>query len=123
VQLAVGLAIARREPLAPRESVRGRSLVVTLTLAAAALATVGYLAALSSGPASIIVPLVATSPTIGGVLGIIALRERVARHQAIGIAIGLAAIVLLARPLSRAFDTAQIDRWIGVGMTTAERTF
>jgi len=98
VQLAVGLAIARREPLEPRESVRGRSLVVTLTLAAAALATVGYLAALSSGPASIIVPLVATSPTIGGVLGIIALRERVARHQAIGIAIGLAAIVLLARP-------------------------
>jgi drug/metabolite transporter (DMT)-like permease len=39
---------------------------------------------------------VATSPTLGGVLGIALLRERVTRLQALGIAIGLFAIVLLA---------------------------
>jgi drug/metabolite transporter (DMT)-like permease len=98
VQLAVGAAIARREPVGMRDALTGRPFVVTLTLAAAALATVGYLAALSTGPASVIVPLVATSPTVGGILGILVLRERVTRLQALGIAAGLVAIVLLARP-------------------------
>jgi drug/metabolite transporter (DMT)-like permease len=98
VQLAVGIAIARRVPLDLAGSVRGMPLVVTLTLAAAALATVGYLSALSVGPASLIVPLVATSPALGGLLGILVLKEAVTRRQALGIAIGVVGIVLLARP-------------------------
>ena len=97
VQLVVGVAIARRIPLGLAESVRGTPLVVTVTLAAAALATIGYLSALSTGPASLIVPLVATSPALGGLLGILVLKETVARRQAVGIAVGLVGIVLLAR--------------------------
>ena len=98
VQLAVGILIARAEPIDIRSQLRGMPLVVTVTLAAAALATIGYLSALSVGPASLVVPLVATSPALGGLLGILWLKERVTRPQAIGIAIGLLAIVLLARP-------------------------
>ncbi len=98
VQLAVGAYIARAEPLDLGSQLRGMPLVVTVTLAAAALATVGYLTALSIGPASLVVPLVATSPALGGLLGIVVLGERVSRRQAIGIALGLVAIVLLARP-------------------------
>ena len=67
-----------------------------MTLAAAAVATVAYLAALQSGPASVIVPLVATSPTLGGLLGILVLKEHTTPRQRAGIAIGLLAVVLLA---------------------------
>lgn len=96
VQLIVGLFIARAEPLHVAEHLRGRPLAVTLTLAAAAVATVAYLAALHSGPASVIVPLVATSPTLGGLLGILVLKEHTTRRRRAGIAIGLLAVVLLA---------------------------
>lgn len=96
VQLVVGIAIARDEPLRLRQHTRGAPLVITLTLIVAAVATIGYLSALSVGPASLIVPLVATSPALGGVLGIIALRERASRHQLVGIAVGVVGIVLLA---------------------------
>jgi drug/metabolite transporter (DMT)-like permease len=97
VQLAVGLYIARSEPLGFRASLRGRGLVITVVLIGAALATIGYLAALSVGPASVIVPLVATSPSVGGLAGVLLLHERPARGQLAGIAVGLIAIVLLAR--------------------------
>jgi uncharacterized membrane protein len=98
VQLAVGAYIARAEPLDARSHLRGIPLVVTVTLAAAALATIGYLFALSVGPASIVVPLVATSPALGGLLGALVLRERLGARRAVGVAIGLAAIALLAGP-------------------------
>jgi drug/metabolite transporter (DMT)-like permease len=98
VQLAVGILIARSTPLDVAGALRGMPLVVTITLAAAALATIGYLSALSVGPASLVVPLVATSPALGGLLGIVALKERVTRLQALGIAVGVVGIVLLARP-------------------------
>lgn len=98
VQLAVGLIIARAEPLHLTEHLGGRPLVVTLTLAAAAVATVAYLAALATGPASVVVPLVATSPTVGGLLGIFVLKERTTPRQRAGIFVGLLAIVLLAVP-------------------------
>src|SRR2546428_6175157 len=98
VQLAVGIVLARSIPLDATGSLRGMPLVVTVTLAAAALATIGYLSALSVGPASLIVPLVATSPALGGLLGIAVLKERVTRPQALGIAVGIVGIVLLARP-------------------------
>ena len=97
VQLLVGSVIARAEPLGIRAQLHGMPLVVTLTLAAAALATIGYLSALAVGPASLVVPLVATSPALGGLLGILLLKERATRPQVFGIAIGIVAIVLLAR--------------------------
>ncbi len=96
VQLLVGLIIARGEPLGGRELLHGRGLVTALTLVAAAVATIGYLSALSVGPASVIVPLVATSPALGGLLGIIMLREVVTSRQLAGLALGTFAAVLLA---------------------------
>ena len=97
VQLAVGLYIGRSEPLGIRASLSGRGLVITIVLVGAALATVGYLAALSVGPASVIVPFVATSPSLGGLAGVLVLRERAGPGQLAGIGVGLVAIVLLAR--------------------------
>ena len=96
VQLLVGIAIARNEPLRLTEHRRGAPLVITLTLIGAAVATIGYLSALTVGPASVIVPLVATSPVVGGLLGIAVLRERASARQLVGIAIGLLAITFLA---------------------------
>ena len=95
VQLAVGAFIARREPIATERPSRA-GLVTTLILAMAAVATIGYLYALSEGPASVIVPLVATSPALGGLLGIVLLRERATGRQLAGIALGASAALLLA---------------------------
>ena len=67
-----------------------------LVLVLAALATIGYLWALSQGPASVIVPLVATSPALGGLIGALALRERPTAWQYSGMAFGIAAATLLA---------------------------
>jgi uncharacterized membrane protein len=72
-----------------------------LTLVAygvAGVATIGYLLALSAGPAAIIVPMVATSPALAGLLGIVALRESVSRRQLVGIGLALFGAVLLAVP-------------------------
>jgi uncharacterized membrane protein len=96
VQLVVGLVLARNEPFDVAETLHGAGLVVVATLVAAAIATIGYLSALSLGPASVIVPLVATSPAIGGLLGALVLHERVTIRQLVGIAFGLAAATLLA---------------------------
>ncbi len=95
-QLAVGIAIARGEPLAWREVIAPRAALTLVTLAAAALATIGYLSALSLGPASVVVPLVATSPALGGLLGILFLREPATRRQLFGIGVGAVAAALLA---------------------------
>jgi len=94
-QLVVGAVIARDEPLAASRLLRGE-LVIAVTLVAAAAATIGYLTALSLGPASVIVPLVATSPALGGLLGIVLLREAWTRRQLLGIACGVVAAALLA---------------------------
>ena len=96
VQVVVGSALIHRseEPL-PR--LHGRLMRLTvLVLVLAALATIGYLWALSEGPASVIVPLVSTSPALGGLIGAVALHERVTRWQYAGIGCGVAAAVLLA---------------------------
>lgn len=96
VQLLVGLALAPRAGWR-REDLRGRLAGVTVViLALAAVATIGYLHALSRGPASVIVPLVATSPALAGVLGILVLRESATRIQVAGMAAGLVGAVLLA---------------------------
>ena len=96
VQVAVGAVLARGEPFDVRGTFRGSGIITVATLVAASLATIGYLTALSLGPASVIVPLVATSPSLGGLLGILVLREQADRRQFIGIAFGLVAAVLLA---------------------------
>lgn len=96
VQLLVGLALAPRAGWT-RSDLQGRLVVLTASvLALAAVATIGYLFALSIGPASVIVPLVATSPALAGILGILVLRERATRTQVAGMALGLAGAVLLA---------------------------
>ncbi len=76
----------------------GTPLVTSIALVAAALPTVGCLSALATGPASVVVPLVATSPVLGGLLGILILRGHTTRRQRAGIGAGLAAFLLLARP-------------------------
>jgi drug/metabolite transporter (DMT)-like permease len=96
MQICVGIVLARREPLDLRGTFDVKGLFVVATLVAAAVATIGYLTALSVGPASVIVPLVATSPALGGLLGIFVLRERASRRQFVGIALGLVAAALLA---------------------------
>lgn len=45
-----------------------------------------------------IVPLVATSPALGGALGLVALGERAGAPQLLGMVMGLGAAVLLAVP-------------------------
>lgn len=95
-QVVVGFALLQR---------RGESLPdlhprlmrwTVLVLALAAGATIGYLWALSIGPAVVIVPLVATSPAIGGLIGAVALHERFRGWQGVGIGLGLLGAVLLA---------------------------
>lgn len=96
VQVVVGSALLRRagEPF-PRP--HGRLMRWTvLVLVLAAVATIGYLWALSKGPASVIVPLVATSPALGGLIGALALHERPTSWQYAGIMLGVGAAVLLA---------------------------
>lgn len=98
IQVVVGSVLLRRSG-APIPSMRTpfmRWTLVTLVLAAAA--TIGYLFALSSGPAAIIVPLVATSPALGGLIGAIVLQERATRLQYVGIVLGLVGAALLALP-------------------------
>ena len=96
VQLAVGAVIARREPIAMGNLVHGRGLVIVGVLVSAAIATVGSLYALSVGPASVIVPLVATSPSLGGLLGVVILRESSTPRQLIAIGLGTIAAVVFA---------------------------
>ena len=96
VQVLVGAVLIRRSG-APFPDLRLRLMRWTvLVLVLAALATIGYLFALSLGPATIIVPLVATSPALGGLLGGIILKEPLGRLQYLGIPLGLLGAVLLA---------------------------
>lgn len=67
-----------------------------LVLVLAALATIVYLWALSIGPALVIVPLVATSPALGGLIGAVTLHEWLRRSQYVGVGLGLVGAVLLA---------------------------
>jgi drug/metabolite transporter (DMT)-like permease len=98
VQVGVGAVLLRRAR-APFPDLRPRLMrwtVVVLVLAA--VATIAYLWALSRGPAVVIVPLVATSPALGGLVGAVALGERPTRVQRAGILLGMAGAVLLALP-------------------------
>lgn len=67
-----------------------------VVLVLAALATMGYLWALSVGPASAVVPLVATSPALAGMVGAFILKEPRSQAQYWGIALGMLAAALIA---------------------------
>jgi drug/metabolite transporter (DMT)-like permease len=98
VQVLVGLFLAPPWRW-QRGEVSGRPALFTLiAYGAAAVATIGYLLALASGPAAVIVPLVATSPALAGLLGVVVLKEEASRRQLLGIGVALAGAVLLAIP-------------------------
>lgn len=96
VQVGVGSVMLRRSgrsfPRPTTPLLRWTFLVLVL----AALATIGYLWALSVGPASAVVPLVAMSPALAGVAGAVILKEPRSRMQYWGVAFGVLAAALLA---------------------------
>jgi uncharacterized membrane protein len=77
VQVAVGLFLASPQPLASDNDLwRFPALFTVVAYVTASIATIGYLVALASGPASVVVPLVATSPALAGLVAIVFLHER-----------------------------------------------
>ena len=96
VQVVVGLFLAPPWRW-QRSDLSGRPAILTvIAYVAAGVATIGYLLALAEGSAAVVVPLVATSPALAGVLGIVVLREKVSRRQLAGIGLALVGAVLLA---------------------------
>lgn len=96
VQVIVGLFLAPLRAWSAADF-RGRAAVFTVIgYAIAGIATIGYLLALSSGPAAAIVPLVATSPALAGVLGVALLREKANARQWAGIGMAIVGGSLLA---------------------------
>jgi len=96
VQVVVGLFLAPAWKW-ERADLRGRPALFTIiAYVLGGVATIGYLLALASGPAAVVVPLVATSPALAGLLGIAVLKEVTSRRQLAGIALALGGAVLLA---------------------------
>jgi len=96
VQVVVGLVLAPPRAWS-RADLRGRPAVFTIiAYVIAGIATIGYLLALASGRAAVVVPLVATSPALAGLLGVIILKETTNRRQWTGIGLALAGAVLLS---------------------------
>ena len=96
VQVVVGLFLAPPRTWSAGD-LKGRPAAFTIiAYVIAGIATIGYLLALASGPAAVVVPLVATSPALAGLLGIAFLKERTNRRQWVGIALALAGAVLLS---------------------------
>jgi drug/metabolite transporter (DMT)-like permease len=96
VQVMVGLAL---EPPVrwKREDLSGRpALYTVIAYAIAGVATIGYLSALATGPAAVVVPLVSASPAVAGILGLVVLKEKVGRRQQAGLAVALVGAALLA---------------------------
>ena len=97
VQVVVGLFLAPPWKW-ELSDLRGRpALFTVVAYALGGVATIGYLLALASGPAAVVVPLVATSPALAGVLGIAVLKEKTNRRQVVGIALAVWGAVLLAK--------------------------
>jgi len=96
VQVFVGLFLAPPWKWTPAD-LRGTPAVFTIVAyAIGGVATIGYLLALASGPAALVVPLVATSPALAGLLGIMVLREKTSLRQLVGIALALVGAVVLS---------------------------
>lgn len=96
VQIALGLALAPPWSWSSADLHSRAAIFTVVAYAVAAVATIGYLLALASGPAAVVVPLVATSPALAGILGIAFLREDAGRRQLGGIALALVGAVLLS---------------------------
>lgn len=97
VQVVVGLFLAPPRKW-KRSDLRGRPAVFTIVgYVLGGVATIGYLLALASGPAAVVVPLVATSPALAGLLGVAVLKEKTSRRQLAGIGVALFGAVLLAK--------------------------
>ncbi len=96
VQVVVGLFLAPPRSWSAAD-IRGRPAAFTvIAYGIAGIATIGYLLALASGPAAVVVPLVATSPALAGLLGIAVLKEKTNRQQWAGIALALCGALLLS---------------------------
>ena len=96
VQVVVGLFLAPPWRW-QKHDLSGRPAAFTVVAyVVAGIATIGYLLALAEGPAAVVVPLVATSPALAGVLGIWILSEKSNRRQIVGIGLALLGAVLLA---------------------------
>lgn len=96
VQVVVGLFLAPPRVWSATD-LRGRPAAFTIiAYVIAGIATIGYLLALASGPAAAVVPLVATSPALAGLLGIAILKEETNRPQWVGITLALSGAVLLS---------------------------
>jgi uncharacterized membrane protein len=96
VQVIVGLFLAPPWRWEQRELLRRSAVYTVVAYAAAGIATIGYLSALAAGPAAVVVPLVATSPALAGILGIALLHESASRRQVLGICLAVAGAVFLA---------------------------
>ena len=97
VQVMVGLFLAPPWKW-ERSDLRGRPALLTIVAyVLGGVATIGYLLALACGPAAVVVPLVATSPALAGLLGITVLKEQTSRRQLAGIALALVGAVILSR--------------------------
>ena len=91
VQVMVGLFLAPPWKW-ERSDLRGRPAIFTIVgYVLGGVATIGYLLALTSGPAAVVVPLVATSPALAGLLGITLLKEETSRRRLARIAVALSA--------------------------------
>ncbi len=96
VQVVVGLFLAPPWTWEGSE-LRGRPALFTIgAYVLGGVATIGYLLALASGPAAVVVPLVATSPALAGLLGVAVLKEETSRRQLAGIGLALFGAALLA---------------------------
>jgi uncharacterized membrane protein len=97
VQVVVGLFLAPPRKW-KRSELRGRPAAFTIVgYVLGGVATIGYLLALASGPAALVVPLVAISPALAGLLGVAVLKEETSRRQLAGIGVALFGAVLLAK--------------------------
>ncbi|HKA48982.1 MAG TPA: DMT family transporter [Candidatus Dormibacteraeota bacterium] len=96
VQVVVGLFLAPPSRWHHQDLLRRPAVFTIVAYMTAGIATIGYLGALASGPASVVVPLVATSPALAGLAGIVVLHERTSNQQLVGITLALAGAVLLA---------------------------
>ena len=97
VQVVVGLFLAPPRKW-NRSDLRGRPAAFTIVgYVLGGVATIGYLLALASGPAAVVVPLVAISPALAGLLGVAVLKEETSRRQLAGIGVALLGAVFLAR--------------------------
>jgi uncharacterized membrane protein len=96
VQVVVGLFLAPPRTWSGAD-LRGRPAAFTIfAYVMGGIATIGYLLALASGQAALVVPLVATSPAIAGLLGITILKEETSPRKWFGIGVALAGAILLS---------------------------